>query len=163
MEYIWIGKIVNTHGIKGELKIKSDFERKDLVFKKGFNLYIGEEKKKETITSYRVHKDFDMVTFEGYRDINEVLKYLKRNVYINRDDLKLDDKEVLLEDIIGMEVEDNQEIIGKIKDYVYNNSNILLVVSGGKNFYIPYKSNYIVKIDKENKIVYTKNARDLML
>lgn len=163
MEYIWIGKIVNTHGIKGELRIKSDFERKDLVFKKGFNLYIGEEKKKETITSYRVHKDFDMVTFEGYRDINEVLKYLKRNVYINRDDLKLDDKEVLLEDIIGMEVEDNQEIIGKIKDYVYNNSNILLVVSGGKNFYIPYKSNYIVKIDKENKIVYTKNARDLML
>ncbi len=163
MEYIWIGKIVNTHGIKGELKIKSDFERKDLVFKKGFNLYIGEDKKKETITSYRVHKDFDMVTFEGYRDINEVLKYLKRNVYINRDDLKLDDKEVLLEDIIGMKVEDNQEIIGKIKDYVYNNSNILLVVSGEKNFYIPYKSNYIVKIDKENKIVYTKNARDLML
>lgn len=163
MEYIWIGKIVNNHGIKGELRIKSDFEKKDLVFKKGFNLYIGEEKKKETITSYRVHKEFDMVTFEGYRDINEVLKYLKRNVYINRDDLKLDDKEVLLEDLIGMEVEDNQEIIGKITNYVYNNSNILLVVSGEKNFYIPYKSNYIIKIDKENKIVYTKNARDLML
>ncbi len=163
MEYVWIGKIVNTHGIKGELRIKSDFEKKDLVFKKGFEIYIGDEKNKETITSYRVHKDYDMVTLEGYRDINEVLKYLKSNVFVARKDLELDNNEVLLEDLIGMEVKDNQEIMGKIKDYVYNNSNILLVVSGEKDFYIPYKSNYIIKIDKQNKIVYTENAKDLIL
>ena len=163
MEYVWIGKIVNTHGIKGELRIKSDFEKKDLVFKKGFEIYIGDEKNKETITSYRVHKDYDMVTLEGYRDINEVLKYLKSNVFVARKDLELDNNEVLLEDLIGMEVKDNQEIMGKIKDYVYNNSNILLVVSDEKDFYIPYKSNYIIKIDKQNKIVYTENAKDLIL
>ena len=40
MEYVKIGKIVNTHGIKGELRIRSDFEYKDRVFKKGFILYI---------------------------------------------------------------------------------------------------------------------------
>ena len=40
-EYILIGKIVQTHGIKGELRIRSNFEMKDRVFKKGFNLYIG--------------------------------------------------------------------------------------------------------------------------
>ena len=40
MDYILIGKIVNTHGIKGELRIKSNFLMKDKVFKKGFALYI---------------------------------------------------------------------------------------------------------------------------
>ena len=41
MDYILIGKLVNTHGIKGEVKILSDFEKKELVFKKDFSLYLG--------------------------------------------------------------------------------------------------------------------------
>lgn len=163
MEYVYIGKIVNTHGIKGELRIKSDFERKDLVFKKDFPLYIGEEKKKEIISSYRVHKDFDMVTFVGYSNINEVLNYLKKDVYILKSDLDLKDDEYLLNDLIGMEVEDNSEIIGKIIDFVYNNNCILLVVMGVKKFYIPYHSNYIVSVDTKKKIIKTNNAKDLIL
>lgn len=163
MEYIKIGKIVNTHGIKGELRIRSDFEKKDSVFKKDFILYIGEEKIKEIITSYRHHKEFDMVTFLGYSNINEVLKYLKQDVYVNREDLHLNNDEILLDDLIGMKVKNHDEFVGKITNYVYNNSNILLVVSGSKDFYIPYKSNYIIKIDKQNKIIYTENVKDLML
>ena len=42
--YIKIGQIVNTHGIKGELKIISDFKYKDKIFVKDFNLYIGKNK-----------------------------------------------------------------------------------------------------------------------
>ena len=42
MDYVYIGKIVNTHGIKGELRIRSNFDKKDIVFKPGFTLYIGE-------------------------------------------------------------------------------------------------------------------------
>ena len=44
MEYVLIGKIVNTHGIKGELRIKSDFLMKERVFKKGMSYYIGKDK-----------------------------------------------------------------------------------------------------------------------
>ena len=75
MKYIIIGKIVNTHGIKGELRILSDFKYKDKIFKKGFPLYIGYTKEKEIINTYRPHKQFDMVTFNNYNNINEVLKY----------------------------------------------------------------------------------------
>ena len=39
-----IGKFVNTHGIKGEIRIKSDFSRKDLIFKKGNYIYINNKK-----------------------------------------------------------------------------------------------------------------------
>ena len=80
MDYIYIGKIVNTHGIKGELRIKSDFERKNIVFRPGFVLYIGKGYVPEKISSYRKHKDYDMVTFEGYNNINQVLNYKQRNV-----------------------------------------------------------------------------------
>ena len=45
MEYIYIGDIVNTHGIKGELRILSDFKYKENVFKKNFKIYIGKTKK----------------------------------------------------------------------------------------------------------------------
>ena len=44
MKYIYIGDIVNTHGLKGEVRLISDFEYKNKVFKKGFKLYIGRTK-----------------------------------------------------------------------------------------------------------------------
>ena len=105
--YILVGKIVNTHGIKGEIRILSSFDRKDLAFKVGNSLYIGDNKIEEKINTYRVHKEFDMVSFERYSNINEVLKYLKQNVYIKREDLKLNDNEYILEDLINMDIIDN--------------------------------------------------------
>ena len=76
MDKVYIGKIVSCHGIKGELRILSKFRHKDKVFIKGNTLYIGKKKEKFIINSYRYHKIFDMVTFDGYTNINEVL-YLK--------------------------------------------------------------------------------------
>lgn len=163
MEFIRIGKIVNTHGIKGELRIRSDFEKKELVFKVGMRLYLGKEKIEQEITSYRKHKEFDMVTFKGYQNINEVLDFLKMDVYVNRDDLSLSSSEYLLEDLIGMDVIEDGEFLGKINDFVYNSSNILLVVEGKKTFYIPYQGNYIEKVSIREKKVYTKQAKDLIL
>ena len=71
MKYIIIGKIVNTHGIKGELRILSDFKYKDKIFKKGFPLYIGYTKEKEIINTYisvdeNYEKVFDDETFSIY-------------------------------------------------------------------------------------------------
>ena len=49
MEYVYVGKIVNTHALKGEVRLISDFEYKDRVFKIGNNLYIGHFKNKEEL------------------------------------------------------------------------------------------------------------------
>ena len=45
MNYLYIGKLVNTHGIKGEVRILSNFRHKDKVFVKGFKFYVGKDKK----------------------------------------------------------------------------------------------------------------------
>ena len=63
MEYIYVGKIVNTHGIKGEIRILSDFKYKNEIFKENFKLYIGTQKQEMIIKNYRKHKMYDMVLF----------------------------------------------------------------------------------------------------
>ena len=75
MNKVYIGKIVNTHGIKGELRIRSDFLYKDRVFVIGNNLIIDD--KEYNIKGYRKHKTFDMVFLNDYHDINEVLTLIK--------------------------------------------------------------------------------------
>ena len=73
-EYIYVGKIVNTHGIKGEIRILSDFDKKNKVFIPGMIIYIGRKKEKKVIRTYRHHKNFEMITMNGYSDINEVFR-----------------------------------------------------------------------------------------
>ena len=87
MKYIYIGKIVNTHGLKGEIRILSDFKYKELIFKDNFKIYIGEDKIPEVINSYRHHKIFDMITIKGINNINDVLKYKGKRVYVNKEDI----------------------------------------------------------------------------
>ena len=163
MTYIKIGKIVTTHGIKGELRILSNFEYKDKVFVPGFNLYISKDYLKEEIATYRPHKEYDMVTFKNYSDINEVIKYLKKDVYIKKSDLKLNENEYILEELIGYSIIFEQEDYGKVIEIVYNNSNVLLEIDGIKHFYIPNNVNFIEKVDNENMKIYVKNIKGLIL
>ena len=89
MEYLYLGKIVNTHGIKGEVRILSKFKFKKKALTKHFKIYIGKEKKEEVISGYRPHKQFDMITIEEIENINDVLKYKGKHVYIKKSDIIL--------------------------------------------------------------------------
>ncbi len=151
MEFIRIGKIVNTHGIKGELRILSDFRHKDKVFKVGMKFYVGKEKEEFTVNSYRFHKIFDMVTFKGFNNINEVLYLKGRPVYINKEDLVLDNGEVYIEDLIGYDVIIGEKVLGKVTGVMYNSkANDILKVG---DTLVPYVKDLIIKIE-DNKIYY---------
>ncbi|MBE6150995.1 MAG: 16S rRNA processing protein RimM [Firmicutes bacterium] len=158
MEYIYIGKIVNTHGIKGELRILSDFEYKERVFRKGFNLYIGKDKIKEEINTYRHHKEFEMVTFNEYNNINQVLKYLKENVYILKEDLNLGEEEYLEKELIGFDVIENNEVVGKIINIEKTSptNKIMEINYKGKRVLLPYHKDFILKLDLQNKKIEVK-------
>lgn len=163
MEFVYIGKIVNTHGIKGELRILSNFDRKDIVFKPGFKFYIGESYNQETVMSYRKHKEFDMVLFDGYDNINQVLKYLKMKVYVKREDLNLKENDYLLDDLVGLNVIFEGKSLGKVGEIVYNGSNILLSVDGDKHFYIPNNSYFIKNVDLVKKEIDVLNVEGLII
>lgn len=152
MEKIYIGKIVNTHGIKGELRILSDFEFKEKAFKVGTNLYIKDEK--HEIKSYRTHKNYDMITIDNYTNINEVLYLLKEDVYKDKDELDLSDKEILDSELLTYKVIDKNKKSGIIKEiFLASSKNKIMRVLFEKEILIPMNSPMIKKIDKNEKIV----------
>ena len=116
MDLVLCGKVVNTHGIKGELKLLSDFEYKNRIFKEGKKIYIDSQE--YTITSYRFHKIFDMITLEGFTDINEVLFLKGKKVYCKKEDLDLKDKEYLIQDLIGIEVYFKDNLMGNNVNFI---------------------------------------------
>lgn len=145
MEYIYIGKIVNTHGLKGEIKILSDFEFKNKVFIKDMPVYIGINYEKQIINTYRKHQEYDMITLNNLIKIEDVLKYKGLSIYVNKEDIKLETH--LETDLIGFNVYMN--------DYV---GNVLEIVKGVKyNFLlvnktlIPNIKPFIKNIDINNK------------
>lgn len=147
---IYIGKIVSTHGIKGELKIISDFLYKDKVFVVGNTLLI--DKKEYKIKSYRKHKNFDMVTLNDYKDINEVLFLLKKNVYFKKENLSLNENEVLDEDLIKYKVLTTDGKRGIIKEIFFaSKDNKIIRINLDREILIPFNSPMIKKIDKEKE------------
>lgn len=160
MQYLLIGKLVNTHGIKGEVRILSNFRYKDKVFVKGFKFYVGKDKEVFEVESYRKHKAFDMVVFKGYYNINEV-EYLKGSlVYVNKSDLKFDKNTFLSVDLIGFNVIIDGKLIGAITEVLDTPANEVLVLSN--NVMIPYVKSFINKIDVKNKKVYVNNVKGLL-
>lgn len=163
MKYIRIGKIVNTHGVKGELRLISDFKYKDKIFVDNFSIYIGKEKIEEKINSYRRHKMFDMITLKGYNNINEVLKYKGSYAFINKEDLVLGNNEYLNEDLIGFDVIYNNlpniKVVGIEK---YPSSDMLKVNYNDTFKLIPITNGIIENIDFSKKEIVLKNIKGLI-
>lgn len=163
MKYIIIGKIVNTHGIKGELRLLSSFKYKEKVFKKDMKIYIGKQKCEEVIESYRKHKSFDMICLKGYNNINEVLKYKGLYAFINKEDLVLKFDEYLDEDLIDLEVFINNDKKGIVTNIVrYPNNSLIEVTNNEKKYLIPNNKDIIENIDLTNKKIIIKDIKGLI-
>lgn len=158
MDYVYIGKLVNTHGIKGEVRIISDFPYKERVFKSGVKLYIDEYHEEVTISSYRSHKNYDMCVFKEYNYINDVLKFKGSKVYARREDI-LDSTEYTYEDLIGMKCIYNNEIIGTVSDVLDNKAHKLLVIN---DKYIPMIPNFVNEVNVSNKEIILDNLEGLL-
>lgn len=133
MNYILVGKIVNTHALKGEVKIKSntDFNR----FDKDNILYIGDEHIEVKVKSHRASQGFDFCVFSGYEDINLILPYKNKNLYIKESDLEaLDEDEYYIKDLV------NKEVFNEKKKYI-----------GIVKYVTEYPANYMLEVEKEDK------------
>ena len=162
MKYVLIGKIVNTHGLRGEVRILSEFRYKDRVFIPGMKIYVGRDKICEEIVTYRHHKIFEMITMNGYNDIDQVLKYKGMYVFVNKEDIKLNDNEYLDEDIIGLKVISDDRVIGLVTRIDKHGKNELLVVKNGdKSYLIPYNFDIILNIDINAKEMRVLNISGL--
>lgn len=162
MEYVRIGKIVNTHGIRGEMRIMATTDFASERFKKGSVISIFNDKDElvETVTikSHRKHKNFDQVVFEGMENINLVEKFKTMIVKFVKDENEdiLGADEFYYEDIIGCEaVTTSGEVIGTVSDIMETGANDVWVIKrkGAANVLVPYVSDFVESIDIDAKKV----------
>ena len=157
-EYLEIGQIVNTNGLKGMLKVKpltDDITRfNDL---KSVFIQKDSELLEFKIQDVKYSKNMVLLKLEDINSINEAEKYKNLYIKINRKDaVKLDKNSYFIVDIIGSEVlTEENEILGKITEVLELKSNDVYVVKNaeGKEILLPAIEEVIKDIDIENKRV----------
>lgn len=150
-----VGKIVNTHGIKGEVKVQSHSDFTDIRFQPGEQLhteYHGQTIEL-TIVSHRMHKGLHMLKFEGYQNINDIEHLKNCKLYQERDhqDIELDEHEFYYSDIIGCTVFVEGTPIGRVIEIFETGANDVWVVKGEKEHLIPYIEDVVQHIDIEKR------------
>ena len=158
IDYILIGKIVNTHGIKGEVKVISETDFKSDRYHKNNLTYIdyNGEKIFVKISGYRSHKGFDLLTFEGINDINLVEKYKGFSLYSeNKKPKDLKKNEFHEADLIGLEVYQNNTFVGVIESIkTYPQYDYLEIKTTNEDLkLVPFIKEFVLDVDISNKKV----------
>ncbi|UFJ43234.1 ribosome maturation factor RimM [Brevibacillus humidisoli] len=160
MRYFGVGKLVNTQGLRGEVRVISTTDFPQERFKTGSQLYLFHPTLREplllTVASWRQHKGFELLKFAGYDSINDVEKFKGGELKISEDDLmELEEDEYYIHQLVGCEVvTDEGEVLGKIVDVLQPGANDVWVVRGERGeIYLPYIDECIKQVDVENKRV----------
>ena len=160
-EWYFVGKIVNTHGIRGEVRVISQTDFPDERYAAGSHLYIGEDraadKTEVTVEAHRRHKNFDLLKFENYNSINEVEHFKGQSLYVSEDQLvDLGEHEFYYHEIIGCEVfDENHHLLGKITEILSPGANDVWVVKrkGKKDLLLPYIEDVVKVVNPDEKRV----------
>lgn len=141
--YLEAGKIVNTHGIAGEVKILPWAD--EPAFLLDFDtLYIDAQPVK--LRSARVHKNCVLAKLEGVEDVNAAMLLRDKIVCIDREDAVLEEGAFFLADLMGLEVRDAESgaVLGQIADVLTPPASNVYVVRGGeKEHMIPAVPEFI--------------------
>ncbi len=161
MEYIEIGQIVNTNGLKGIVKVNpftddiSKFEDLKYIY-----IQLKSELKKVKIEQVRYNKNQVLLKLEGIDSIEEAEKY--RNFYLKtekKSQEELGEDTYYIVDLIGIDVySNNDEHLGKIEDVFPTGSNDVYVVKDnlGKQILVPAIAEVVKKVDLKNKKMVIK-------
>lgn len=166
-EYLEIGQIVNTNGLKGLLKVKpltddiTRFEELETIY-----IQIHSQLVEKKIEKVRYVKNMVLLKLEGIDDINEAEKYRNLYIKINRKDIKeLPENSYLIVDMLKCEVyTEENELLGKMIDVLQTGSNDVYVVKNenGKEILLPAIKDVVKKIDIQNKKIIVKLMEGLI-
>ncbi|AUZ26382.1 ribosome maturation factor RimM [Bacillus subtilis] len=154
-----VGKIVNTHGIKGEVRVISKTDFAEERYKPGNTLYLFMDGRNEpvevTVNTHRLHKQFHLLQFKERPSLNEVEELKNAIIKVPEEDLgDLNEGEFYFHEIIGCDVfTEDGELIGKIKEILTPGANDVWVIGrkGKKDALIPYIESVVKHIDVSEK------------
>lgn len=153
LDYIQVGRIVNAHGIRGEVRLLP--QNFDPAYLTGFKtFYLGENKTPVVPTANHVHKSFVLLKLPGVDDMNAALTYKERPVFIRREDAK--DGRPFDDELLGMDVKnaDTGELLGRlslVEDYPASK---VYTVTGDHTYLIPAVPEVFIKsVDLDENVM----------
>jgi len=152
VDLIEAGKIVNTHGVHGELRLQPWADSPG--FLTGFEfLYIDGEPVK--VLSAKVHKGCVIAALEGVDDIDAAIRMKNKVIKIKKDDVQLEEGRYFIADLIGIKAinAETGEELGSISDVLSLPSNNVYVITGGRELLVPAVPEFIVETDLEKGYV----------
>ncbi|MBC1525863.1 ribosome maturation factor RimM [Listeria booriae] len=154
-----VGKIVNTHGLMGEVRVMSQTDFADERFVPGNELFLfaknSKKPEKLVIKTHRKHKNFDLLTFEGIIGINNVERMKEGMLKVPESQLgDLEENEFYFHEIIGCEVYTEEgELLGTISEILTPGANDVWVVQqkGEKDKLVPYIADVVTSVNIADK------------
>lgn len=163
-QYLDSGKIVGTHGIRGEVRIDPWCDSPEFLcmFKK---LYLDEKGQTFIEVKSRPHKNITLAKIKGVDTIEDAEKLRGKIVYINRNDISLEEGVNFVQDLIGLEVRDadNDTVYGKISDVIRTGANDVYEItdSDGKKYLAPVIDEVIIETDIDNGFVLIRPMKGI--
>lgn len=155
-KYIECGKIINTHGCHGGVKIDSWCNTPyDLAELKRIYLKNKEGYREYKVAKASVFKQFVLLDLVGIADMDQAMALKNQTVYALRDDFDLDEGEYFIADVIGLPVidVDTQKIYGKVSDLINRGASDLYVVkTPNEEVMIPAVDEFIISVDLEKGV-----------
>ncbi len=157
MNFVKVGYITNTHGIKGDIKIYplTDYPER---FEEDVDFYI-DEKIRVNIEKVRYNRGLVYVSLKGYDNINQVLGFKDKYIFVKEEDsITLPEDIYFISDIVGMDVVDKGVVVGRVEEVLLNSTNDIYrcVTKDGKGFMIPAVKAFIKEIDVENNKLHVE-------
>ncbi|AIQ47892.1 16S rRNA processing protein RimM [Paenibacillus sp. FSL R7-0273] len=160
-EELTVGRLVNTHGIRGEIKILSHTDFPEVRFAPGKKMTVipadGSPRFEVTVESAREHKGMYIAKLKGYTNINQIEKYKGSMLKVPGDDLvELPENEYYFHHIVGCEVYTDQDLdkpLGIITDILQPGANDVWVVkpAKGQDILIPVIDDVVLDVDTAAK------------
>ena len=155
IDYIKVGKIINTHGIKGELKVyplTNDIYRFDHLK----TAFLGDKKLKVEVEKVKYYKDLVILKFKEFNNINQVLSFKENFIYVDAEGkIDLTKGQYFIFDIIDCIVFDTKgKKIGIVTEVIQLSSNDIYIVKDiekSKEYLIPAVEEFFIDIDIANK------------
>lgn len=155
-QYLETGRIVGTHGVRGELKIEPWADSPEAVRKAG-RLYWDEGREPVAVKGLRVHKGFVLLTIEDVDTVEKADLFRGRTVYLNRDDVRLPAGKFFLEDLIGLKAVDGEtgRVYGRLTKVFQTGANDVYQIEdeAGKSYLFPAVAHMIKKIDAAGGVI----------
>ena len=155
-QFLECGKIVTTHGVRGEVRLQPWCDGPEFLLDFS-RLYLDKGKTALEIERARAHKNMVILKIEGVETPEQAVALRGKVVYLDRNDVELEDGEVFVQDLIGcrvVDIDDGTEY-GKVFDVIETGANGVYCLRNeqGKEWYVPVIPDVVIERDLDAEII----------